>query len=329
MMSLASLPIWLLRWKPMIEDVLKRFAEKFDKDIEREMNALRGGTLVNAMRYSVLGGGKRLRPFMVLLAAEMGGLTYDDVFPLMFGIELVHSYSLVHDDLPCMDDDDYRRGRKSTHAVYGEAMGVLAGDALLNYAYEYMLANAVKAKNVGGYITAISCIMVRAGYMGMLGGQSYDIDEEIKKNFKRDDFINMYSGKTGALFQAALGAGAFAAGLSEQDILSLLKCGNYLGIAFQLKDDLDDLTQDQKGVDQKEKKPCLTMMSTFTEQSAREYIELNRDVAIDAVSEIKGSENIVSFIKALLSFPATEQKKGEKDTEEKTETEQGEQDPKQ
>ncbi len=313
----------------MIEDVLKRFAEKFDKDIEREMNALRGGTLVNAMRYSVLGGGKRLRPFMVLLAAEMGGLTYDDVFPLMFGIELVHSYSLVHDDLPCMDDDDYRRGRKSTHAVYGEAMGVLAGDALLNYAYEYMLANAVKAKNVGGYITAISCIMVRAGYMGMLGGQSYDIDEEIKKNFKRDDFINMYSGKTGALFQAALGAGAFAAGLSEQDILSLLKCGNYLGIAFQLKDDLDDLTQDQKGVDQKEKKPCLTMMSTFTEQSAREYIELNRDVAIDAVSEIKGSENIVSFIKALLSFPATEQKKGEKDTEEKTETEQGEQDPKQ
>ena len=313
----------------MIEDVLKRFAEKFDKDIEREMNALRGGTLVNAMRYSVLGGGKRLRPFMVLLAAEMGGLTYDDVFPLMFGIELVHSYSLVHDDLPCMDDDDYRRGRKSTHAVYGEAMGVLAGDALLNYAYEYMLANAVKAKNVGGYITAISCIMVRAGYMGMLGGQSYDIDEEIKKNFKRDDFINMYSGKTGALFQAALGAGAFAAGLSEQDILSLLKCGNYLGIAFQLKDDLDDLTQDKKGVDQKEKKPCLTMMSTFTEQSAREYIELNRDVAIDAVSEIKGSENIVSFIKALLSFPSTEQKKGAKDTEEKTETEQGEQDPKQ
>ncbi len=286
----------------MIEDVLKQFAEKFNKDLEKEMNALRGGALVSAMRYSVLGGGKRLRPFLVLIAAEMGGLTYDDVFPLMLGVELVHSYSLVHDDLPCMDDDDFRRGRKSTHAVYGEGMGVLTGDALLNYAYEYMLANAVKAKNVGGYITAISCIMVRAGYMGMLGGQSYDIDEEVKKQFKREDFINMYSGKTGALFQAALGAGAFAAGLDENTIMALLKCGNYLGVAFQLKDDLDDLTQDQKGVDKKEKKPCLTMLNTISPEAAKEFVELNRDVAVDTVKDLKSSENLVALINFLLTF---------------------------
>lgn len=286
----------------MIEDVLKQFAEKFNKDLEKEMNALRGGALVSAMRYSVLGGGKRLRPFLVLVAAEMGGLTYEDVFPLMMGVELVHTYSLVHDDLPCMDDDDLRRGRKSTHAVYGEAMGVLTGDALLNYAYEYMLANAVKAKNVGGYITAISCIMVRAGYMGMLGGQSYDIDEEVKKQFKREDFINMYSGKTGALFQAALGAGAFAAGLDENTIMALLKCGNYLGLAFQLKDDLDDLTQDKKGVDEKEKKPCLTMLSTISPEAAKEFVELNRDVAVDTVKDLKSSENLVALIEFLLTI---------------------------
>ena len=298
----------------MIEDVLKKFAEKFNADVEKEMNTLRGGSLVSAMRYAMLGGGKRLRPFLLLLSAEMGGLTYDDVFPLMFGIELVHTYSLVHDDLPCMDDDDYRRGRKSTHAVYGEALGVLAGDALLNYAYEYMLANAVKAKNVGGYITAISCIMVRAGYMGMLGGQSYDIDEEIKKNFKREDFINMYAGKTGALFQAALGAGAFAAGLGEEEITSLLKCGTYLGVAFQLKDDLDDLVQDEKGVDDKEKKPCLTMLSTFTPESAKEFVDLNRDVAADTVKALKGSENLVAFIETLLSFPKQEEKANPQDS---------------
>ena len=273
----------------MIESVLAAFAEKFEKDLEREMNKLQGGDLVSAMRYSVLGGGKRLRPFLLLLAAEMGGATYDEVFPLMMGVELVHSYSLVHDDLPCMDDDDYRRGKKSTHALYGEAMGVLAGDALLNYAYEYMLGNAVKAKNIGGYITAINCIMVRAGYMGMLGGQSYDINEEIKARFKRDDFMNMYSGKTGALFQAALGAGAFASGLSEAAVTALLKCGNYLGVAFQLKDDLADLNQDEKGVDEKEKKPCLTMLSTFTQESAREFVELERDVAIDTVKDIDKS----------------------------------------
>ncbi len=290
----------------MIEEVLKKFAEKFNADLEKEMNALRGGALVSAMRYAVLGGGKRLRPFLVLVAAEMGGLTYEDVFPLMMGVELVHSYSLVHDDLPCMDDDDFRRGRKSTHAVYGEAMGVLAGDALLNYAYEYMLGNAVKAKNVGGYITAISCIMVRAGYMGMLGGQSYDIDEEVKKQFKREDFINMYSGKTGALFQAALGAGAFAAGLSEEEITALLKCGNYLGVAFQLKDDLDDLTQDQKGVDEKEKKPCLTMLSTISPEAAKEFVELDRDVAVDTVKDLKNSENLVALINYLLTFPKEE-----------------------
>ena len=291
----------------MIEEVLKKFAEKFNANFEKEMNALRGGTLVAAMRYATLGGGKRLRPFLVLLAAEMGGLTYDDVFPLMMGVELVHTYSLVHDDLPCMDDDDYRRGRKSTHAVYGEAMGVLTGDALLNYAYEYMLGNAVKAKNVGGYITAISCIMVRAGYMGMLGGQSYDIDEEVKKQFKREDFINMYSGKTGALFQAALGAGAFAAGLSEEEITALLKCGNYLGVAFQLKDDLDDLKQDQKGVDEKEKKPCLTMLSTISPEAAKEFVELDRDVAVDTVKDLKNSENLVALINYLLTFPKTEE----------------------
>ncbi|MBO7390381.1 MAG: polyprenyl synthetase family protein [Clostridia bacterium] len=287
----------------MIEEVLKTFTEKFNADIEREMNALRGGSLVSAMRYAMLGGGKRLRPFLVLIAAEMGGLTYDDVFPLMFGVELVHTYSLVHDDLPCMDDDDYRRGRKSTHAVYGEAMGVLVGDALLNYAYEYMLSRAVKAKNVGGYITAINCIMVRAGYMGMLGGQSYDIDEEVKKQFKREDFINMYSGKTGALFQAALGAGAFAASLDEETIMALLKCGNYLGVAFQLKDDLTDALQDEKGVDEKDKKPCLTMLSTIDPVAAREFVELDRDVAKDSVRDLNGSENLLALIDYLLTMP--------------------------
>ena len=300
----------------MINDVLKKFAEKFNQDLEKEMNALRGGTLVSAMRYAALGGGKRLRPFLLLLAAEMGGLTYDDVFPLMVGIELVHTYSLVHDDLPCMDDDDYRRGRKSTHAVYGEAIGLLAGDALLNYAYEYMLNNAVKAKNIGGYITAIGCIMVRAGYMGMLGGQSYDIDEELKKQFKREDFINMYAGKTGALFQAALGAGAFAAGLPEESVTALLKCGTYLGIAFQLKDDIDDLTQDEKGVDEKEKKQCLTMLSTFTPESAKEYLTLNRDVAVDTVKDLPKSENLVDLVYYLLTTEKKDDKTETKSAEE-------------
>ena len=288
----------------MIEEVLSEFAKKFNSDLAKTMSELKGGQLVAAMKYATDGGGKRLRPFLLLIAAEMGGLSYDDVYPLMVGIELVHTYSLVHDDLPCMDDDDMRRGRSSTHKVFGEAIGVLAGDALLNYAYEYMLGNATKAKNIGGYITAISCIMVRAGYMGMVGGQSYDVDEEIKKQFKREDFINMYSAKTGALFQAALGAGAFASGLSEDKLTALLKCGTYLGIAFQLKDDLDDIKQDDKGADDKEKKPCLTMLSTFSPESATEFVALERDVAIDSVKDIEGSENLVHLISYLLDMPA-------------------------
>ncbi|MBP5404911.1 MAG: polyprenyl synthetase family protein [Clostridia bacterium] len=308
----------------MIRDVLAKFAEKFNKDIEATMNELRGGQLVSAMRYAVTGGGKRLRPFLLLVAAEMGGLTYDEVYPLMVGIELVHSYSLVHDDLPCMDDDDFRRGRKSTHAVYGEAMGVLAGDALLNYAYEYMLQNATKAKNIGGYITAISCIMVRAGYMGMVGGQSYDIDEEVKKHFKREDFINMYSAKTGALFQAALGAGAFAAGLPEASLTALLKCGTYLGVAFQLKDDLADAVQDAKVSEGKEKKPCLTALSTFTPESAAEFVALERDVAKDAVRDLPGSENLVALIDFLLS-PNEEAQEDEKEKTEKPASDASEQ----
>ena len=116
----------------------------------------------------------------------------------------------------------------------------------------------------------------------------------------------MYSGKTGALFQAALGAGAFAAGLSEEEITALLKCGNYLGVAFQLKDDLVDLTQDQKGVDEKEKKPCLTMLSTISPEAAKEFVELDRDVAVDTVKDLKNSENLVALINYLLTFPKEE-----------------------
>ncbi len=283
----------------MIKDEIRVFSDRFNKDLESIMSALKGGILVEAMRYGVIGDGKRLRPYMLLLAAQAGGLTYEDVLPLMAGIELVHSYSLVHDDLPCMDDDDMRRGKPSMHTAYGEAMAVLCGDALLNYAYEIMLENAVKAKNVGGFITAINCIMVRAGYGGMLGGQSYDVDEELKATFKREDYVNMYSGKTGALFQAAVGAGALASSMELDDVTALMKFGMYLGIAFQLFDDISDIKQDKQGNDVKDKKPCLTMLSLINEDTATDYVKLCVDVAVSTISGVKGCEKLCELAKYL------------------------------
>ena len=213
----------------MIEDVLKKFAEKFNADLEKQMNELRGGTLVAAMRYAMLGGGKRLRPFLLLLAAEMGGLTYDDVFPLMFGIELVHTYSLVHDDLPCMDDDDFRRGKPSCHVAFGEAVALLAGDGLLTKAF------SVAAD--GGNAEAIRVISENAFKMVLGQGDEF---VNADKDITVDNILEIYAGKTSALLVAAVECGGIAAGADASALERIRTFAQRLGLAFQVRDDLLD-----------------------------------------------------------------------------------------
>jgi geranylgeranyl diphosphate synthase type II len=204
-------------------------------------------TVLDAMDYSVFAGGKRLRPMLLEAAFEMfDGERREDIAPFMAAIELIHTYSLVHDDLPAMDNDEYRRGKKTTHAVYGEAMAILTGDALLNYAYE-IIAGALMRHPDETHARAFAVLAHKAGVYGMVGGQVVDVESE-KKNQAIDPaklhFI--YRLKTGALLEAALMIGAILAGAQDDEVRRLEEAAEKLGLAFQIQDDILDVTSTQE-----------------------------------------------------------------------------------
>jgi geranylgeranyl diphosphate synthase, type II len=190
-----------------------------------------------AMRYSIFGGGKRLRPVCCLLAAEAVGGAAEAALPAAAALELIHTYSLVHDDLPCMDDDDYRRGRLTVHKVYGDAMGVLAGDALLTLAFEIVAEQLPPA-----VATRVAVALARgAGSSGMVGGQVGDLDAE-GRVLEVDEILAIDRRKTAALFAASFEAGALCANAAPEHVAALTRLGDHLGVAFQIVDDLLDVS---------------------------------------------------------------------------------------
>ena len=202
--------------------------------------------IFEAMRYSLLAGGKRLRPMMVLAACEAVGGKKEDALPFACALEMIHTYSLIHDDLPGMDNDDYRRGRLTNHKVFGEGFAILAGDGLLNYAYECILKNALDyGANLEGHILAAREIAQRAGVGGMVAGQSIDLlSEHREPNEATLHYIHMH--KTADLLTAPLLAAAYIAGADEKSIAALRTFGACVGLAFQIDDDLLDVMGDAK-----------------------------------------------------------------------------------
>ena len=206
------------------------------------------GLLVDSMRYSLLAGGKRLRPAMLLAACEMLGGDVDEALDCACALEMIHTYSLIHDDLPGMDNDDYRRGRLTNHKVFGEGFAILAGDGLLNYAYECILKNALThGANLEGHIRAAQEIARRAGVGGMVAGQSIDLlSEHHEPNETTLHYIHMH--KTADLLTAPLLAAAYIAGADEKAISALTTFGACVGLAFQIDDDLLDVLGDAKNL---------------------------------------------------------------------------------
>ncbi|HET6279589.1 MAG TPA: polyprenyl synthetase family protein [Polyangia bacterium] len=199
------------------------------------------GRLVEAMRYSLLSPGKRLRPLLALAAAEAvaPGATIDD--PIRLGcaaVELVHCYSLIHDDLPAMDDDDMRRGRPSNHKVFGDATAILAGDALLTLAFEWIAEAGLRSGRPADFLRASAALARGAGVGGMVRGQARDLGDPPPATL--DELERLHAEKTAALFGAALDIGAAAGGASESEARALGAYGRRFGIAFQHADDLDD-----------------------------------------------------------------------------------------
>lgn len=198
-------------------------------------------TVIEAMNYSFTAGGKRLRPMLMLETYRMFGGKSEIIEPFMAAIEMIHTYSLIHDDLPAMDDDEYRRGRKTTHVVYGEAMAILAGDGLLNFAYETAVSAVVKSEGNIYAVRALDILAKSAGIYGMVGGQTVDVENDgVPLKQEQLDFI--YRLKTGALIQAAMHMGAVLAGATKNEQDAICQIASNIGLAFQIQDDILDVT---------------------------------------------------------------------------------------
>ncbi len=206
--------------------------------LERRMQKKGISRVDEAMNYSLLAGGKRIRPLLLMATADSVGGNGYNYLAVACGLEMIHTYSLIHDDLPLMDNDDYRRGRLTNHKVYGDAMALLAGDALLTLAFEVMLEQ--KNVNTDVLIETIREVAMCAGNYGMVGGQALDIDAE-NREISIDELNKLHAAKTGAMFIASVRSGARLAGADSQQLLALTRFADLIGLAFQITDDILDV----------------------------------------------------------------------------------------
>ena len=275
----------------MIQEFLPK-EEKFQKEI------------MEAMNYSVLAGGKRLRPLMMYETYRMFGGEGEVIRPFMAAMEMIHTYSLVHDDLPAMDNDEYRRGKLTTHAKYGHAMGILAGDALLNFAFETAASAFDYGEDPGRVAKALQILAKKAGVYGMIGGQVVDVQSSghaISK--ERLDFI--YKLKTSALLEAAMMTGAVLAGAAEEEVRTIEQVASDVGVAFQVRDDILDVTGTLESIgkpvhsdDKNEKTTYVTLKGL--EQASADVEELSDRALRNLASLPYKNEFLTELIQSLV-----------------------------
>lgn len=268
-------------------------------------------TVISAMNYSVQAGGKRLRPMLMQETWRMLGGRGKTVEPFMAAIEMIHTYSLVHDDLPAMDNDEYRRGRKTTHIVYGEAMAILAGDGLLNYAFETALkafdmaaaGEAADRENAqtADYVRVAGALQVlarKAGIYGMIGGQTADVEAEgISQPLNEESLLFIHEHKTAALLQASMMIGAILAGASRETVARVEKCAYNVGIAFQIQDDILDVVGDLavlgKAVGSDEKNEKQTYVTIHGLEKAAADVERLSQEALHILDDLEGDQRFL------------------------------------
>lgn len=294
MMELKDISKGIEERVELIEKVIKERLIKEDKD------GFLQNKIVEAMNYSVMAGGKRLRPMLMLETSRLFGGKDENTYDFMTAIELIHTYSLVHDDLPAMDNDEYRRGRKTTHVVYGEAMGILAGDALLNYAFEMAINGVNNCDNAERGITALKILGKKAGVYGMIGGQVIDIQNDGKDiNIETLDYINEL--KTGALIEASMMTGVVLAGADSEELLKVEKIAGNIGKAFQIQDDILDVTSSQEVLgkpvysDEKNNKCTYVTLLGIGEASKRV-----NDLTVEALDMLKSLNKENEFLEQLI-----------------------------
>ncbi|MCR5834506.1 MAG: polyprenyl synthetase family protein [Selenomonadaceae bacterium] len=286
----------------ILKDIMIRRAKLVETDLLSELRKTKSldEELTRAMEYSLMAGGKRLRPILLMAAADAVGVNGEKFITVADALEMIHTYSLIHDDLPAMDNDDYRRGKLTNHKVFGEAMAILAGDALLTLAFEV----ATRQKDVPPdiLVRVISEISTAAGVSGMVGGQAIDLRSE-GVHPDLSTLKLMHSGKTGALFRAAIRSGALLARADDNQLDALTQYAEAFGLAFQITDDILDVIGDAKilgkstGSDAKKDKATYVSLTSLEE--ARRYAREAVDSAIDAL-KIFGEE--ADFLRELVKY---------------------------
>lgn len=266
--------------------------------------------VVEAMNYSILVGGKRVRPMIMQETYRLFGGEGKVVEPFMAALEMIHTYSLVHDDLPALDNDEFRRGCKTTHVIYGEAMAILAGDGLLNLAYETAVKAFYMNEDNNQVLKALTILGRKAGISGMIGGQTADIEaENIGDKVAKEQLLYIHKNKTAALIEAAMMIGATLAGATEEEVAKVEKIANNVGIAFQIQDDILDVTSSleilgkQVGSDEKNNKITYVTFEGV-EKSSQEVVLLTNE-AVSILEELSFT-NI--FLKQLLLQLITREK---------------------
>ena len=289
------------------QDELKRRTDEIEEMFRSFLPAEEGfaRTMAQAMNYSMLAGGKRLRPMLIQETYRLFGGTEKVAEPFMAGMEMIHTHSLIHDDLPALDNDDYRRGRLTTHKVYGEAMGVLSGVALLNYAYETMLQAFSLTEDQDRVICALKVMAEKTGIHGMLGGQSVDVEND-GKPLEKEMLDYIYRNKTSALIEASMMTGAILAGADEQQVAVVEEAAGNIGLAFQIQDDILDVTSTDeelgKPVHSYEKNNKVTYVTLFGIEEASRQVELLSEKAIKLLKSLnKNNEFLYLLIEKLIN----------------------------
>ena len=283
------------------QDELKRRTDEIEEMFRSFLPAEEGfaRTMAQAMNYSMLAGGKRLRPMLIQETYRLFGGTEKVAEPFMAGMEM------IHDDLPALDNDDYRRGRLTTHKVYGEAMGVLSGVALLNYAYETMLQAFSLTEDQDRVICALKVMAEKTGIYGMLGGQSVDVEND-GKPLEKEMLDYIYRNKTSALIEASMMTGAILAGADEQQVAVVEEAAGNIGLAFQIQDDILDVTSTDeelgKPVHSDEKNNKVTYVTLFGIEEASRQVELLSEKAIKLLKSLnKNNEFLYLLIEKLIN----------------------------
>ena len=287
-MTSEILELLMNRDATMTEDALRKYYTE-DEDI---------GVLLDAERYSLFAGGKRIRPLLTLEFCRMFGGDDAAALPFACAVEMIHTYSLIHDDLPCMDDDEMRRGKPTNHKVFGESTALLAGDSLLTGAFEAAASNTEVGSDVAA--KAVAYLASCAGRYGMVGGQIMDLEGE-KKKLTLDQLLKLHSLKTGALISAASVLGALAAGveLTDPRMEDVVTYAENIGLAFQIVDDILDRTGDSAelgknvGVDAEHEKN--TFLSFFTVEEAQFYADRLTREAINAIRKYRDSDALCTL----------------------------------